>query len=475
MKIKFLFFVLFIFQFGQCQQIDTTAVETDEVTNEFLEDSLRGDNLATDVILNGGAVRHFFEKLQQLEQNKDCKLRIVHIGDSHIQADFFSGKMRSLLQAKFGNAGLGFSFPYNLAKTNGNYFIKYKSSVGFENYRNIYPDTTKPVGLSGIALYNSAKDYAVEVSVRDTSYAFSTVKMLMPKNQKCFDLATASKEIVMESVEPKKMVHTIKSGEALSIIAEKYHTTVTAIKKANNLKNNNIQAGKKLVIPTHEMEAKKISRTEFIPLELSKDKFSYAYYSTTPLEKIYIIPAEKQSNFALNGLILEKNNPGIVYNSIGVNGAKASDYNKFSMFFEQLPALEADLYVISLGTNESFDKQEASVYFENLNKMIANIKAQNPAAEILVTTPPPSLLKRKYPNVLVKDYSTLLVEKAAEDGFAVWNLFKGMGGNKKIQQNAAKGLMAKDKVHYSKAGYELQGELFFAALMNTYEQFKLLK
>ena len=62
--------------------------------------------------------------------------------------------------------------------------------------------------------------------------------------------------------------------------------------------------------------------------------------------------------FALNGLILENDNEGITYSSIGVNGAKSSDFNKFPLFFEQLPALEADLYVISLGTNESFDKQD---------------------------------------------------------------------------------------------------------------------
>jgi hypothetical protein len=33
--------------------------------------------------------------------------------------------------------------------------------------------------------------------------------------------------------------------------------------------------------------------------------------------------------------------------------------------------------------------------------------------------------------------------------------------------------MSRDKVHYSKLGYELQGELFFKALMETYNNFKL--
>ena len=48
----------------------------------------------------------------------------------------------------------------------------------------------------------------------------------------------------------------------------------------------------------------------------------------------------------------------------------------------------------------------------------------------------------------------------------VWNLFGCFGGNKSIKRNVAKGYMAKDKVHYSKAGYERQGELFLKLLNN---------
>ena len=42
--------------------------------------------------------------------------------------------------------------------------------------------------------------------------------------------------------------HTVKSGENLFRIAQKYHTTVDKIKKDNNLKNDNITVGKRLVI-----------------------------------------------------------------------------------------------------------------------------------------------------------------------------------------------------------------------------------
>ena len=51
-------------------------------------------------------------------------------------------------------------------------------------------------------------------------------------------------------------------------------------------------------------------------------------------------------------------------------------------------------------------------------------------------------------------------------------MFKNMGGLYSVNSNAKKGLMSKDKVHYSKQGYELQGELFFKALMEIYTNFK---
>ena len=47
----------------------------------------------------------------------------------------------------------------------------------------------------------------------------------------------------------KPKTHTVRKGENLSKIAKKYGTTVDKIKKANNLKNNNIQAGQRLSIP----------------------------------------------------------------------------------------------------------------------------------------------------------------------------------------------------------------------------------
>ena len=107
--------------------------------------------------------------------------------------------------------------------------------------------------------------------------------------------------------------------------------------------------------------------------------------------------------------------------------------------------------------------------------MIQGIKEKNPLACVLVMTSPPSVLHRKYKNTFIEKYAELIGENAHVKNYAVWDLLQVFGGNKAISRNAAKGYMARDKVHYSKAGYEKQGELFFEAFLQSYELFKSTK
>ncbi len=466
MKSKLLFFILWMAFTVKCNaQTDTTEVAMDSIVIDSVV--VISDNIIT----NTSAIQAVFEKLYALEQGDSSHVNIVHIGDSHIQADLFTAEIRRNLQERFGNAGCGFSFPHNLANTNGSYYVRYKSNISWESRRNIYPPDGTPVGLSGIGL-TAKEDFVLELETRDEAYNFNTLKIITPQNRPLFDVATSSKTIVLESSVPKTITHRIKSGEALSIIAEKYGITVSQIKKVNGLRSNNIRAGKTLKIPTGQKEKRQVSRSEFIPLALSHDSLSNFYYSKEPLSKIYLLPAREAKEYSLNGLILEKDVPGILYHSIGVNGAKCSDYNKYPLFFEQLPTLKPDLIVISLGTNESFDKMPVADYMVQLNLFIESIRTNNPDAAILVTTPPPSLFKRKYPNTFVGDYSKKILIQETEKNYASWDMFTVLGGLFSVKENAEKGLMSTDRIHYSRQGYEHQGKLFTEAFLNAYNNFK---
>ena len=275
---------------------------------------------------------------------------------------------------------------------------------------------------------------------------------------------------------PATSSHKVKPGEVLGGIADKYNISLKQLKAANGLTSDNIRDGKVLKIPGGKSVTtyKTVSTVKYVyePIALENTPISNNYISITPIDKITIIGNQEVNDFALNGLVLENEKPGVTYSAIGVNGAKSNDFNKFPLFFEQLPALEADLYVISLGTNESFDKQDIATYFGNLKTMIDGIKQKCPEVSILVTTSPPSVLHRKHKNIYIEKYAEKIIEMAPTEKYAVWNLLDVFGGNKNININSRMGLMARDKVHYSNAGYEKQGELFFDAFIQSYELFK---
>ena len=472
MKIKFCLFLLVFTWFGFAQETDSLSIPVDSLYfGEPVVDSV-AVSFTGNAIENSTALVGFYLKLHQLEMIKKGKINIVHIGDSHIQADLFTAKIRSDLQSVFGNGGFGFTFPYSVAKTNNSAPIRYAAAGNFQSYRNIYADLSKPVGLSGIALETNAADFAIQLNVKDTAFEFTKLKVITPQNANLFAVSVANKNIVIERQVPKAITHKIKSGEVLGSIANKYNVSITALKSANGLKNNNIRAGKSLKIPSQGTQSKTTTKTEYIPIPLEVSAHYYEYNSENPLNKIAIVPNAGAANFALNGLVLENENAGVIYHSIGVNGAKGVDFNKFPLFNEQLAALHPDLVIISLGTNESFDRQSKEFYFEQLEQMIAGIKEKSPEAGILVMTSPPSVLHRKFQNTYIEEYAAAIQVNAPILDYAIWDLLHVFGGNKAISRNAAKGYMAKDKVHYSKAGYEKQADLFFEAFMQSYELYK---
>lgn len=448
--------------------VDIDSLEVDAVVMVADTIEVSGPNIIT----NTSSLKLLYEKLYLLEQQKAGKVNIVHIGDSHIQADLMTNVIRKKLQERFGNAGAGFSFPHQLAKTNGSYITRYKSNTSWNSRRVIYPaEEGMAIGLSGIAL-KTRENFAVELTIKDSAYRFNTLRIITPRNVPAFDVATSSKTIVLESTVPKKITHRIKSGEVLGSIANKYDVTITQLKKLNGLKNNNIRAGKTLKIPTKEMQKREVTRSEFIPLQLEADSLSHFYHSSQELSKIYLLPDNGAKEYSLSGLVLENDAHGLIYHSIGVNGAKASDYNRFPLFFEQLPALKPDLIIISLGTNETFDKLAVADYMAQLNTFIANVRATNKDACILVMTPPPSLFRRKYVNTFAASYAKEIQVQETNGKYATWDLFSEMGGLYSVPRNSARGLMSTDRVHYSKDGYEKQGRLFSEAFIKGYDNFK---
>lgn len=471
--ISFFTLIFGTFSFAQIDSLEVNEVDSLIVEQHFISLDSIHSSFKNAGIYNAETLDVFFQKLQDLEVNQNRKINIVHIGDSHIQADLMTDMLRQKFQERFGNAGLGFVFPHSLAKTNGSSHVRFSSNANWNSLRNIYPNDGSPVGLSGIALFTNQNDFVIELTVRNENYIFNNLRVITPENKQLFGLANATKTIVIKSNVSKTLTHKIKSGETLSGIAQRYKTTVTKIRQANGLRNNNIRAGASLKIPTGEMEPQKIEMTDFIPLENQPfiSDYYYEYQHLEATDKIYLIPNKEHTSFALNGIVLENNQSGILYHSIGVNGAKYADYNKFPMFFEQLEALHPDLIIVSLGTNEAFDKLCDQCFYEQLEEFLSALRAKHPNVAVLFTTPPPSLFKRRTPNNFVESYSNQIISNSLINRYSVWDLYRALGGNEAMQKLVDQRLIAKDRVHYSSAGYKEQGVLLFEALMETYQNY----
>ena len=99
MKIKFCLFLLVFTWFGFAQETDSLSIPVDSLYfDEPVVDSV-AVSFTGNAIENSTALVGFYLKLHQLEMIKKGKINIVHIGDSHIQADLFTAKIRSDLQS----------------------------------------------------------------------------------------------------------------------------------------------------------------------------------------------------------------------------------------------------------------------------------------------------------------------------------------------------------------------------------------
>ncbi len=58
--------------------------------------------------------QHWLEKWHKLDQGAKVKFRIIQLGDSHTAGDYFSHEVRSRLQQRWGDGGIGWVFPNNL-------------------------------------------------------------------------------------------------------------------------------------------------------------------------------------------------------------------------------------------------------------------------------------------------------------------------------------------------------------------------
>lgn len=351
----------------------------------------------------------FYAKLVNLQKEKTGVVRIVQIGDSHIQADFLSAVVRNGLQKTFGDAGRGLVFPYQVARSNAPSDIKSYSNTGWRANRLAHPEIPLDCGISGFCIQSTRPAANVQLVLQP--FADGTLSTF--KHLKLFTDSASSWLLRTDS------------------------------NNISQLKHN----------------------------ETDSNKLWYDVLLPSPVTGFTITTDPSQSPQYFYGALLETDLPGVIYNSIGVNGARYDHYNSSKIFWQQLPALEADLYIISMGTNEAQAASFDAVTFErNVRSFISNIRAVSPSASILITTAVDSY-KSGRPNKVLQQLNNFLASYTAANNIALWDVYRVTLGYNASRNWIRRGLMAKDRVHYTKEGYQLQGALLLDVLLKSYNQY----
>jgi lysophospholipase L1-like esterase len=182
------------------------------------------------------------------------------------------------------------------------------------------------------------------------------------------------------------------------------------------------------------------------------------------------------------GFEFQKQQPGVVYSSLGLNGASTQSLLRYldaGHWAEQIQHQRPDLLVLNYGTNESvFPKYVDTLYAGELRQVLTRMKAAAPHASVLVMAPMDRGEKAATGGIVTPPVMARIVavqkQVAAETGCAFFNTYEAMGGAGTMAKwYAAKPrLVNADYIHPLPGGAAIVGGLFNDALVQGYRHWK---
>jgi lysophospholipase L1-like esterase len=356
-------------------------------------------------IQNTAVLQDFVTKMRARSNGEQNTINIVHIGDSHIQADWFGERIRELLQTKFGNAGRGLIVPFRVAGSNepNNFFT---SANGIWQSRRVVVPGSLPIGIGGLTLQTTNPQAAINIKLNShslTQNIYQEVRVFCDK-QNGFDWQIKNSQ-----------------GTVLQTI-------------------------------TNDDATQNADYVSFILPKMEDSKFTIQCKANATGTQATVF-----------GISIASFDPGLRYHSIGINGAKYENYNAASRFAKQVFHLKPDLIVIGLGTNEAQTAVQKETLKAQITTLVTSLKNET-YAPILLYTPADSYLHGSA-NPHLPTVSEAIKEVILEQNLALWDLYKISGAKGSALQWRTFRLLNKDGIHYSKKGYYTQAELLHDAML----------
>ena len=277
-----------------------------------------------------------FTKLKKTWKKRPIK--IVHLGDSHIQIGYFSAQIREILNSIGDLRGSGITFPYSLAKSVDGAIYKAKKNGRWDGENILSTRPKLDLSLTGYSIKTLDSNASIAFHLKDPKFNFSELKIWYNADSLSFTPSLG------DNFELKELVRT--NGK---------------IGFARFSRKN----------PVTQFE-----------LKLIKSDSS-------------------AKEFQLHGLDFITTNSDFEYHSLGVVGAQFTHLIQHTILWkEHIKMLNPDLLIISYGTNEAYNGNfDSNAYSKQINRFLNEIREVVPSVSILLTSPPDTRSRNRIPKM----------------------------------------------------------------------------
>jgi LysM repeat protein len=349
----------------------------------------------------------FFNQLNHADEKR---VTMLYIGDSHVQADDFTGELRARFQLTYGNAGRGLVFPFSTARTHAAVDYVTTHTGRWLNAKNIEATPQFPLGISGVTSRTLDSDASFKLSFKGTVQPeHKRIRIFIKRDVHSFDF-------------------TIRSGSS-QVFVDVFNDTSRS-------------APPMLVVD--------------MPSVSSDFVFTLKKTDTA------------QSMFEIYGISIESaEDKGVLFHSVGINGAGHYSLLRQSLMKDQLELLKPDAVVIDLGANDFYrGKIDKDVFSSNLLKIVNVIRSANPQTTIILGCSQ-DIYRGGYslPDCLI--FSDIIREFSKQHNCLFYDWYWVAGGRFSMMRWSQNALAKWDMVHLTHSGYLLKGQLMAESYERT--------
>lgn len=367
---------------------------------------------------SGSALEAFHRSLSRTARGVG-QTRILQYGASHTEADLFTGYLRQFFQHRFGDAGHGWVMPARPWRGYRHLDVHLESTDGWFADR-AYRKASRNDGLYGLAGFSCRAAESTEWAKVGTSR-----KSAFGARVSRFELAWLRQP----------------SGGSFDVLIDSEHyATISSAATETGLGMRTIR----VTDGPHDLEVR----------------------------------PRGDGEVRLLGVVLERGAPGVVVDTLGIRGARASVMLQWNeeLWAAQVRRRAPDLIMLAYGTNESGDDRIPIPRYEaTLHRVIDRLKGAVPRASCLLIGPTDRPIKGRRGKARRRPRVQQIVDSqrriSAERGCAFWDMYGAMGGPLSIVRwrKADPKLAQDDLVHLTARGYYAMADDLAQALLDGYQ------